>query len=37
MILGHEASGTVLEVGEGVTGFAPGDRVAMDPGVPDTF
>ena len=37
MILGHEASGTVLEVGEGVTGFAPGDRVAMEPGVPDTF
>ncbi len=25
--LGMEASGTVAEVGEGVTGFAPGDRV----------
>ncbi|RAX21049.1 NAD(P)-dependent alcohol dehydrogenase [Actinomyces sp. Z5] len=35
MILGHEASGTVLEVGEGVTDFAVGDRVAMEPGVPD--
>ena len=27
-IPGAEAAGTVLEVGEGVTGFAPGDRVA---------
>lgn len=35
MILGHEASGTVLEVGEGVEDFAVGDRVAMEPGVPD--
>ncbi|MFT8329967.1 NAD(P)-dependent alcohol dehydrogenase [Bifidobacterium psychraerophilum] len=35
MILGHEASGTVLEVGEGVTGFAVGDRIAMEPGIPD--
>ena len=25
---GAEASGTVLEIGEGATGFAPGDRVA---------
>ena len=25
---GAEAAGTVLEVGEGVTGFAPGDRIA---------
>ena len=36
MILGHEASGIVAEVGEGVEGFAVGDRVAMEPGVPDT-
>jgi len=36
MILGHEASGVVREVGEGVEGFAVGDRVAMEPGVPDT-
>src|SRR5262245_25913204 len=27
-ILGNEASGDVLEVGPGVTGFHPGDRVA---------
>ena len=36
MILGHEASGVVTGVGEGVEGFAVGDRVAMEPGVPDT-
>lgn len=35
MILGHEAAGTVLEVGPDVEGFAVGDRVAMEPGVPD--
>lgn len=29
MLLGHEASGTVVETGEGVTRFAPGDRVVM--------
>ncbi len=34
MILGHEGSGTVVEVGEGVTNLAVGDRVAMEPGVP---
>ncbi len=28
-ILGHEAVGTVTEVGEAVTGFAPGDRVLV--------
>jgi len=28
IILGNEAAGTVEAVGEGVTGFAPGDRVA---------
>jgi len=36
MVLGHEASGVVLEVGQDVEGFAVGDRVAMEPGVPDT-
>lgn len=35
MILGHEASGTVVEVGPGVEGFKVGDRVAMEPGIPD--
>jgi D-xylulose reductase len=35
MILGHEASGTVVEVGAEVTGFAVGDRVCMEPGIPD--
>ena len=28
MVLGQEGAGTVLEVGAGVDGFAPGDRVA---------
>ena len=36
MILGHEASGVVTGVGEGVEGFAVGDRVAMELCVPDT-
>src|SRR5579884_864187 len=35
MILGHEASGTVVEVGRGVTHLHPGDRVCMEPGIPD--
>jgi D-xylulose reductase len=35
MVLGHEAAGTVLEVGEAVTHLAPGDRVCMEPGIPD--
>ena len=30
---GSEASGTVEEVGEGVTGFSPGDRVATAEGI----
>jgi 2-desacetyl-2-hydroxyethyl bacteriochlorophyllide A dehydrogenase len=29
-ILGHECAGEVEELGEGVTGFAPGDRVALE-------
>lgn len=36
MVLGHEASGTVLEVGAGVTTLRPGDRVCMEPGIPDS-
>lgn len=35
LILGHEASGTVLEVGANVQNLRPGDRVCMEPGVPD--
>lgn len=34
VVLGHEASGIVLAVGENVTGFAPGDRVAFESHVP---
>jgi 2-desacetyl-2-hydroxyethyl bacteriochlorophyllide A dehydrogenase len=30
-IIGHEMSGTVAAVGEGVTGWAPGDRVTVMP------
>ncbi|MCE6959096.1 NAD(P)-dependent alcohol dehydrogenase [Cereibacter sphaeroides] len=35
MILGHEASGTVIEVGPEVTTLKVGDRVCMEPGIPD--
>ncbi len=35
MVLGHEAAGTVVEVGEGVGHLKVGDRVCMEPGVPD--
>jgi D-xylulose reductase len=35
MILGHEAAGTVVAVGKCVTKLKPGDRVCMEPGVPD--
>ena len=35
MVLGHEASGTITEVGEAVTNLAVGDRVCMEPGIPD--
>lgn len=31
-VLGHEAAGTVVEIGEDVTDLAIGDRVAMEPG-----
>jgi D-xylulose reductase len=36
MVLGHEASGTVVEVGREVTNLRPGDRVCMEPGIPRT-
>jgi L-iditol 2-dehydrogenase len=31
MVLGHEPAGTVAEVGPGVTGWAVGDRAALEP------
>ncbi|RQV16201.1 NAD(P)-dependent alcohol dehydrogenase [Burkholderia cenocepacia] len=34
MVLGHEASGTVVETGAAVTHLRVGDRVCMEPGVP---
>ena len=35
MVLGHEAAGTVVEVGAEVATLGVGDRVAMEPGIPD--
>ncbi len=35
MVLGHEAAGTVVEVGDKVDNLRPGDRVCMEPGIPD--
>jgi D-xylulose reductase len=35
MVLGHEAAGTVVQVGDEVTNLKAGDRVCMEPGVPD--
>jgi D-xylulose reductase len=35
MVLGHEASGTVVETGKNVKILKAGDRVCMEPGIPD--
>ena len=35
MVLGHEASGMISEVGEAVTHLKVGDKVCMEPGIPD--
>ena len=35
MVLGHEGAGTVVEVGKEVRNLEVGDRVCMEPGIPD--
>ena len=35
MVLGHEAAGIVAVVGDEVRDLKPGDRVCMEPGIPD--
>jgi D-xylulose reductase len=35
MVLGHEAAGTVIETGSQVSHLQVGDRVCMEPGIPD--
>jgi D-xylulose reductase len=35
MVLGHEGSGTIVEVGDAVTSLQIGDRVCMEPGIPN--
>jgi D-xylulose reductase len=35
MVLGHEAAGVVVEIGAKVRNLKVGDRVCMEPGVPD--
>lgn len=37
MILGHEASGIITEVGSEVNHLKIGDKVCMEPGIPDFF
>jgi D-xylulose reductase len=36
MVLGHEASGTIIATGANVKHLKVGDRVCMEPGVPDS-
>ncbi|MCC7144955.1 MAG: NAD(P)-dependent alcohol dehydrogenase [Phycisphaeraceae bacterium] len=35
MVLGHEAAGSIVEVGRDVKHLKAGDRVCMEPGIPD--
>ena len=35
MVLGHEAAGVIERTGANVRHLAPGDRVCMEPGIPD--
>ncbi|CAR28375.1 hypothetical protein ZYGR_0R01100 [Zygosaccharomyces rouxii] len=37
MVLGHESSGIVAEVGSAVTNVKVGDRVAIEPGIPSRY
>lgn len=37
MVLGHESSGVVVEVGSKVTSVKVGDRVAIEPGIPSRY
>ncbi|KAK8246035.1 hypothetical protein IWZ00DRAFT_524709 [Phyllosticta capitalensis] len=34
MVLGHESAGVIASVGPAVSSLKPGDRVAMEPGIP---
>lgn len=34
MVLGHEIAGTIVDIGDGVTGLSPGQRVAVNPARP---
>jgi L-iditol 2-dehydrogenase len=34
LVLGHESAGEIVSLGEGVTDFAVGDKVTLEPGVP---
>jgi L-idonate 5-dehydrogenase len=34
MVLGHEVAGMIEEVGSAVSGFAPGERIAISPSLP---
>ncbi|KAL5274193.1 hypothetical protein ACFFRR_000764 [Megaselia abdita] len=37
LITGHESSGVIIKVGSGVKNLVPGDRVAVEPGIPCRF
>ncbi len=35
LVLGHEPAGTIVALGSGVTGRSAGQRVSLEPGIPD--
>ncbi|KAH3687785.1 hypothetical protein WICPIJ_001232, partial [Wickerhamomyces pijperi] len=37
MVLGHESSGVIVEVGSNVKTLKVGDKVACEPGIPSRF